>query len=77
MGLRRRALRVLVALVAVSGVLSGAPTQMAVKEIRPRMVGLGPTVFDGTHVAAFTAHILGLLDTVIAPTHHPTPPHPS
>src|ERR1044072_4638235 len=45
--------------------LRGATTQMPVTEIRPGMVGIGHTVFDGTHVEEFRAHILGVLENVI------------
>ena len=38
---------------------------MGVSEIRPGMVGIGRTVFDGTHVEEFKAHILGVLENVI------------
>ena len=50
MRLWRLALALPVAFVGVSGLLSGATTQMDVKDIRPGMVGIGHTVFDGTHV---------------------------
>src|SRR5712691_6648307 len=43
----------------------GATTQMGVNEIRPGMVGIGRTVFDGTHVEEFKANILGVLENVI------------
>src|SRR5580765_5677471 len=45
--------------------LRGATVQMPVSEIRPGMVGIGHTVFDGTHVEEFRAHILGVLENVI------------
>src|SRR5207344_1848393 len=45
--------------------LRGATVQMPVSEIRPGMVGIGHTVFDGTHVEEFKAHILGVLENVI------------
>src|SRR5437867_6098134 len=45
--------------------LGGATTQMPVSDIRPGMVGIGHTVFDGTHVEEFKAHILGVLENVI------------
>ena len=38
---------------------------MGVDEIRPGMVGIGRTVFDGTHVEEFKANILGVLENVI------------
>ena len=40
---------------------------MSVGEIRPGMVGVGRTVFDGTHVEEFKVHILGVLENVIGP----------
>src|SRR6266851_3197822 len=43
----------------------GATTQMGVNEIRPGMVGIGRTVFDGTHVEEFKVNILGVLENVI------------
>ena len=38
---------------------------MGISEIRPGMVGIGRTVFDGTHVEEFKANILGVLENVI------------
>jgi hypothetical protein len=67
MKFRRLALTLFVALIGVSGLLSGATTQMDVKDIRPGMVGTGHTVFDGTHVEEFKAHIIGVLENVIGP----------
>src|SRR4249919_455501 len=67
MNVRRLALSLLVALCGVSSLLSGATTQMDVKDIRPGMVGIGHTVFDGTHVEEFKANILGVLENVIGP----------
>src|SRR5580704_1316080 len=52
------------ALSALSGVRASAP-QMAVSEIRPGMIGVGRTVFDGTHVEEFKVHIIGVLENVI------------
>src|SRR5438067_9154123 len=54
-----------VGLSLVSPALRGATTQMPISEIRPGMVGVGHTVFDGTHVEEFKAHILGVLENVI------------
>ena len=51
----------------LSSALSAATPQMSVEEIRPGMVGIGRTVFDGTHVEEFRAHILGVLENVIGP----------
>ncbi len=51
-------------LFALAGLHADTPL-MSVAEIRPGMVGTGRTVFDGTHVEEFKAHILGVLDNVI------------
>jgi hypothetical protein len=40
---------------------------MGIDEIRSGMVGVGHTVFDGTHVEDFKAHILGVIENVIGP----------
>ena len=62
----RRSALLLVAVLAVSGHgfsgLFAAAPQMSVSEIRPGMVGIGHTVFDGTHVEEFKANILGVLE---------------
>src|SRR5215813_1226563 len=46
---------------------SAATSQMGVEEIRPGMVGISRTVFDGTHVEEFKANILGVLRNSIGP----------
>jgi hypothetical protein len=46
-------------------VLLAAPQQMPVAEIRPGMVGIGRTVFEGTKVEEFTVRILGVIENVI------------
>ncbi|HXI28077.1 MAG TPA: SpoIVB peptidase S55 domain-containing protein [Vicinamibacterales bacterium] len=38
---------------------------MPIGEVRPGMVGIGHTVFDGTHVEEFKANIIGVLENVI------------
>ena len=43
------------------------PPSMSVEEIRPGMVGVGRTVFDGTRVEEFKANIIGVLENVIGP----------
>src|SRR5712691_1044443 len=45
----------------------GATTQMGVNDIRPGMIGIGRTVFDGTHVEEFKANIVGVLENIIGP----------
>src|SRR5262249_60424069 len=50
-----------------ASVISGDTARMSVDDIRPGMVGIGHTVFDGTHVEEFKANILGVLQNVIGP----------
>jgi len=47
--------------------LSAATTVMSVDDIRPGMVGIGHTVFDGTHVEEFKVNIIGVLQNMIGP----------
>ena len=47
--------------------LSAATAQMSVDEVRPGMVGVGRTVFDGVRVEEFKVTILGVLNNVIGP----------
>ena len=65
MPLRRTLVTLVGVSLAVSVVLSGATTQMAIGEVRPGMVGIGHTVFDGTHDQQSKAHIIGVLENVI------------
>src|SRR6476469_9815689 len=63
-----KALRLAIALslsLLTLSALRAATPQMSVSEVRPGMVGIGRTVFDGTHVEEFKAHILGVLENVI------------
>src|SRR5690349_14857783 len=46
-------------------ILRADTPQMNVSEIRPGMVGIGRTVFDGTQVKEFKANILGVIENVI------------
>src|SRR6476646_1265708 len=64
--LTRRTLGTLLAtVVGVSIVASAAAPQMEIGEVRPGMVGVGRTVFDGVPVEEFKAHIIGVLENVI------------
>src|SRR6266850_5591565 len=64
MTLRRLAFALLLASLAL--VHTPAQTaQMGVDEIRPGMIGVGRTVFEGTRVEEFKVHILGVLENVI------------
>lgn len=53
------------AAIVTSTLVSGDTAQMPVSDIRPGMVGIGRTVFDGTHVEEFKANIIGVLENVI------------
>src|SRR6266852_8384777 len=55
------------AAIALFPTLNAATAQMGVDEVRPGMVGIGRTVFDGTHVEEFGVHVLGVLNNVIGP----------
>jgi len=59
------AMAILMAVWAVS--LPGAERYMSVDEIRPGMVGIGRTVFEGTQIEEFKAHVLGVLRNVAGP----------
>src|SRR6476659_9132613 len=61
------ALGALVLSVAVLGLpaLQADTPQMPISEIRPGMVGIGRTVFTGTQVEEFRAHVLGVIENVI------------
>ena len=47
--------------------LSAASPVMPVSEVKPGMVGIGRTVFAGTTVEEFKAHILGVLENAMGP----------
>src|SRR5215813_3908535 len=65
MPFRRTLLSLVVICAAVSALVSGEVTQMPIGDVRPGMVGIGRTVFDGTHVEEFKANIIGVLENVI------------
>ena len=64
MKLRRLAIAVSLSLLALSTLRAATP-QMSVDDIRPGMVGIGHTVFNGTQVEEFKAHIIGVIENVI------------
>src|SRR5262245_53723626 len=47
--------------------LPAAPSLMPIDEVKPGMVGIGRTVFEGTELKDFKVHILGVLKNVQAP----------
>ena len=66
MRLRLLAFILLFAVATLPGLVADTP-QMGVGEIRPGMIGIGRTVFDGTRVEEFKVNILGVLENVIGP----------
>src|SRR5712671_7693955 len=61
---KRLAIILSIALLGLSALRADTP-QMPISEIRPGMVGIGRTVFAGTQVEEFQAHILGVIENVI------------
>src|SRR5262249_34450910 len=57
---------VLIVLPGASAVIGDTAT-MPVKDVRPGMVGVSRTVFDGVTVEDFKVHIIGVLENVIGP----------
>lgn len=55
------------AVIATWPVAGQSPQFLPVTEIRPGMVGIGRTVFAGSNLEEFRAHVLGVLRNVIAP----------
>ena len=64
-------LRTLAVLAVVAGLVIATPAAqtsiMSVDEIRPGMVGVGRTVFEGSAIEEFKVHILGVLKNVVGP----------
>jgi hypothetical protein len=59
-----------VVLLVVSGLVAGLPAQsktFPVSELKPGMVAIGRTVFQGDQLEEFKAHILGVLHNSIGP----------
>src|SRR5882672_8205541 len=64
----RRSLAALLALLVFVGIrLPAATTSFPVDELKPGMVGVGRTVFQGDELQDFKVHILGVLRNVIGP----------
>src|SRR5918993_3590547 len=63
-------LRVFAAAVLALGVLAtpnAQTTTLPLEEVRPGMVGIGRTVFQGTELEDFKVHVLGVMRNVIGP----------
>ena len=66
--MKTRCLAALLALVVLVGVrVPAATTSFPVDELKPGMVGVGRTVFQGDQLQDFKVHILGVLRNVIGP----------
>jgi hypothetical protein len=64
-------LRILAAIVGTALLVAAAPSAQTsvipVDEVRPGMVGIGRTVFEGNEIQEFKVHILGVLKNVVGP----------
>ena len=68
MSTRRAVILLVLSLLTTIGYRMDAATPlMPISEIRPGMVGVGRTVFDGTRVEEFRAHIIGVIENVMGP----------
>src|SRR5262245_19161147 len=66
--MKSRCLAALLALLVFVGVrLPAATSSFPVDELKPGMVGVGRTVFQGAELQDFKVHILGVLHNVIGP----------
>src|SRR3712207_4178788 len=65
-------LRTLAAFVALAGLVVATPWAqtrvISVEEVRPGMVGIGHTVFEGNTIEQFKVHIIGVLKNVVGPS---------
>jgi hypothetical protein len=64
--------RLLAALVALAGLAAATPLAQTpviqIDEVRPGMVGVGRTVFEGSRIEEFKVHVLGVLKNVVGPS---------
>src|SRR5688572_27179297 len=68
MHMKTRTAAAVLALAVLSGMSSGATTPiMPIDEVRPGMIGVGRTVFQGADLADFKVHIIGVLRNVQGP----------
>jgi hypothetical protein len=65
-------LRIVAVLSVLAGMVGASPTAQTrvipVAEVRPGMVGVGHTVFQGDKIEEFTVHIIGVLKNVVGPS---------
>jgi len=64
---RAAILLVLSLLMAIGSSMNAATPLMPLSEIKPGMVGISRTVFQGTRVEEFRAHIIGVVENVMGP----------
>ena len=64
MTVRRAAFALSLALLWLATLRAATPI-MPISEVRPGMIGIGHTVFAGTKVEEFKAHVLGVIENVI------------
>jgi hypothetical protein len=67
MRIRSLALGVVLATVSLF-VVSATPAHMTVDELKPGMVGIGRTVFEGNRIEEFKVQILGVVKNVLGPS---------
>jgi hypothetical protein len=64
--------RFLAALVALAGLAAATPLAqtpvIGIDELRPGMVGVGRTVFEGNRIEEFKVHVLGILKNLVGPS---------
>jgi hypothetical protein len=64
-------LRTVAVLSVLAGAVAAAPAAQTriipVSEVRPGMVGVGHTVFQGNKIEEFTVHVIGVLKNVVGP----------
>ena len=66
--MKTRSLAVLLAVLVLVGVrVPAATTSFPIDDLKPGMVGIGRTVFQGDRLEEFKVHILGVLRNVIGP----------
>src|SRR6266536_3156848 len=64
MRFRRLALLLILTAVGVCA-LRAQPAHLSISEVRPGMIGIGRTVFEGTRVEEFKVRVLGVIENVI------------
>lgn len=63
-----RTLALALGLLLIGGAPAAQMSMLPVDQVRPGMIGVGRTVFQGSDVAEFEVHILGVLRDVVAPS---------